>query len=78
MRVGDTEVLTLSQAAELLGVSRKTLVAQAAKGVLKATLTGAVYLVTRDEVERYRKENKGKRGNYDHKTAKRKPKGETP
>jgi len=76
MKVGETEVLTLSQAATLLGVSRKTLVAQSAKGVLGATLTGAVYLVTRDEVERYRREHLGKQGNYDHKTAKRKPKAD--
>lgn len=56
------EVLTLSQAAERLGVQRGTLVRQARLGRLNAMLTGSVYLVTAREVERYRKEIAGKPG----------------
>ncbi len=62
MKIGDTEVLTISQAAERLGLDRTTLVRQAKKGKLRATLTGAVYLVTVEEIERYRRENLGKPG----------------
>lgn len=62
MKIGDTEVLTISQAARRLGLDRTTLVRQAKKGKLRATLTGAVYLVTVEEVERYRRENLGKPG----------------
>jgi excisionase family DNA binding protein len=56
------QVLTLAQAAELLGVTRATLAQQAKKGVLRATLAGSVYLVTAKEVERYRREIRGKTG----------------
>lgn len=73
MKIGDEEVVTLRKAADMLGVSRKTLVAQAAKGALRAVLDEGRYWVTPEEVERYRRENLGKRGNYDHKTAVRKP-----
>ncbi len=62
MKVGEHEVITLAQAAERLGVSRKTLVAQAKKGILHATLTGNVYLVTAQEVERYSREHRGRHG----------------
>ncbi len=62
MKVGEHEVMTLAQAADRLGLSRKTLVAQAKKNVLHATLTGNVYLVTAEEVERYRREHRGKHG----------------
>ncbi len=61
-------MMTLAQAAERLGLSRKTLVAQAKKNILRATLTGNVYLVTAEEVERYNREHRGKHGfaNVDH------------
>jgi excisionase family DNA binding protein len=62
MEVKEDEVLTLGQAAERLGVRRDTLAQQAKKGVLHATLAGSVYLVTATEVERYRREVRGKRG----------------
>jgi excisionase family DNA binding protein len=61
IRDGD-EVLTLSQAAERLGLQRGTLVRQARRGRLHATLAGSVYLVTAREVERYRAEVAGKPG----------------
>ena len=53
MKAEIKEAMTLAQAAERLGVSRKTLVAQAKKNILRATLTGNVYLATAEEVERY-------------------------
>ncbi len=62
MQIGDDEVLTLTQAAERLGVTRNTLAQQAKKGVLHATLAGKVYLVTASELERYRREVQGKTG----------------
>jgi predicted site-specific integrase-resolvase len=72
MRVGDAEVLTLKEAGERIGISHITLRLQAKKGVLHATLAGHQWMVTADEVERYRREHLGKRGNYDHKTVRRK------
>lgn len=62
MQIGDEEVLTLSQAAERLGVRRQTLAEQAKKGVLQTTLAGHAYLVTASEVERYRQKHLGKHG----------------
>lgn len=62
MEIGDEEVITLSEAADLLGLQRGTLVRQARRGVLKARMSGSVYLVTGAEVKRYQKEHMGKRG----------------
>lgn len=64
MKIGDVEVLTLTEAAERLGVKRNTLVQQVQKGALDATLSGHVYLVTADEVERYRAEHRGHKGSF--------------
>jgi excisionase family DNA binding protein len=64
VKIGDVEVLTLAEAAERLGVKRNTLVQQVRKGALAATLSGHTYLVTADEVERYRAEHRGKRGSF--------------
>lgn len=69
-------MLTLKEAGERIGVSHVTLRLQAKKGVLAAHLTGHQWMVTADEVERYRRDHLGRRGNYDHRTAKRKPKGD--
>jgi excisionase family DNA binding protein len=56
-------VLSLHQAAERLGVSHRTLRAQAHKGVLRATrISERFYVVTEQEVERYRREHLGKPG----------------
>lgn len=46
----------LAQAAELLGVSHATLRAQVHRGRLRAIKVGRDWLVTREEVERYRAE----------------------
>jgi hypothetical protein len=71
MKVGDSEVLTLKQAGERIGVSHVTLRLQAKKGVFGASLVGHQWLVTAEEVERYRRDHLGRRGNYDHRTARR-------
>ncbi len=65
-------MLSLPEVAEKLGVSHATLRWQVKKGVLRAEKIGQSYGVTLEEVERYRAEHLGKRGNYDHKTARRK------
>ncbi len=62
MQVGDEEVLTLKQAAVRLGLSPTTLRLQVYRGSLKATRIGTTYAVTASEVERYRREHKGKVG----------------
>jgi excisionase family DNA binding protein len=59
-------MLTLKQAAERLGLAERTLRIQAAAGKLKATRYGgddgnanrAMWLVSEEEVERYRREHK--------------------
>ena len=55
-------LLTLAQAGELLGLSATTLRVQVKRGRLEATLYGKTWLVTEDEVERYRREHLGRRG----------------
>jgi excisionase family DNA binding protein len=62
MRVGDDEVLTLKEAHERIDVSVSTLREQAQRGRLKATLRGKTWLVLASEVDRYAREQKGKRG----------------
>lgn len=58
--------LTLAEAAARLGLARRTLVAQAQNGTLRAIRTetprGPVWTVTVKEVERYQQESKGKPG----------------
>lgn len=54
-----TRLLTLAQAAELLGRSPDTLRRQVQRGALKAQLVGKTYVVTPSEVERYRAEHLG-------------------
>jgi len=62
MRVKNDEVLTLKQAAERLELSPTTLRFQVHAGKLRATRAGTLFLVTATEVERYRREHKGKVG----------------
>lgn len=62
MRIGDVEVLTLQEAARRLEMNSTTLTRQAQRGVLLAVRFGREWAVTADEVERYRREHKGKRG----------------
>ena len=54
--------MTLKEAAERLGVHHAALRNQARKGVLRAFKMGRDWLVTEEEVERYRREHLGKRG----------------
>jgi len=62
MKIGETEVLTLAQAAEQAGLSPNTLRAQIKNGVLPATLAGKTYLVTVDDLETYVETHKGRHG----------------
>ena len=62
MKIGDTEVLTLVQAAERSGLSPNTLRAQIRNGVLPATLAGKTYLVTAEDVAAYVETHKGRHG----------------
>ncbi len=62
MKIGDTEVLTLTQAAERSGLSANTLRAQVKNGVLPATLAGKTYLVTANDLEMYVETHKGRHG----------------
>lgn len=55
-------MMTLTQAAESLGMSSTTLRAQAANGRLKATKLGSQWVVDEREVERYRQEHRGRLG----------------
>jgi len=55
-------LLTLAQAAERLGMAAGTLRHQAGAGRLQASRYGTVWLVTEDEVERYRREQQGRPG----------------
>ncbi|MCA1668143.1 MAG: helix-turn-helix domain-containing protein [Thermomicrobia bacterium] len=55
-------MLTISQAAERLGLSRKTLWLQINRGSLHGQQIGKMWVVTAGEVERYRRENKGQSG----------------
>lgn len=64
MKVGDDAVLTLKEAARLLGLSPETLRLQVRNKKLSAFLAGKTYLVLESEVERYRREHRGKFGNY--------------
>jgi excisionase family DNA binding protein len=53
---------SLAEAAALLGVAHSTLRHQAQTGALRATKVGKTYVVTDEEVERYRAESLGRPG----------------
>lgn len=55
-------MLTVSQAAERLGLHRTTLLRQITRGTLHATRLGSVWVITPAEVERYRHTHLGKVG----------------
>lgn len=59
-------MLTLAQAAELLGVSHNTLRHQANTGRLRAVKIGRDWLVEEAEVERYRAQSLGRPGRRAH------------
>ncbi len=56
------DLLSLAEAAELLGVSADTLRADVRRGRFAARLFGKTYVTTRTEVERYRGESLGQAG----------------
>lgn len=62
MQIGDETVYTLVEAAQELGLDRRTLYLQVQRGRLKAEKRGREYLVLGSEVERYRREVQGKHG----------------
>jgi excisionase family DNA binding protein len=62
-------VLTLTEAADQLGVAATTLRHQVQAGRLRARLVGKTYVVTPAEVERYRREHLGKPGRPTHRPA---------
>ncbi len=55
-------MLSLAEAAEVLGVTRRNLSNQAKRGRINAIMLGDRYVVTAEEVDRYQKEQAGKPG----------------
>lgn len=78
MRIGDVEVLTLQEAAKRLDIDSTTLTRQAQRGILRAVRFGREWAVTADEVERYRREHKGKRGQASPRYQRKPRDGDTP
>ncbi len=62
-------MLTLAEAAARLGLSASTLRHQVQSGRLRARLIGKTYVVTPREVERYRRQHRGKPGRPSHRPA---------
>ncbi len=62
MKVGDVDVMTVSEASARYGIARKTLLTQIRRAKLPATLSGHTYLVTSAAMEIYVHERKGRRG----------------
>jgi hypothetical protein len=56
------DIRSLEEAGAELGVSAETLRTQVRRGRLRARLVGKTWITTRDEVERYRRENLGNVG----------------
>lgn len=56
--------MTVIEAAESLGVSPSTLYVQLRKGVLRGRRSGRTWLLTPEEVERYRRESLGRHDNH--------------
>jgi excisionase family DNA binding protein len=54
--------MTVTEAAASLGLSPRTLQEQIARGRIKAIRHGPIWWITEAEVERYRRESKGKPG----------------
>lgn len=56
------DIISLAEAGELLGISPETLRTQVRRGRLEARNIGKTWITTRQEVERYRRENLGQVG----------------
>jgi excisionase family DNA binding protein len=59
---GETDMFTVTQAAERLGLHRTTLLRQITRGILHAKRLGSVWVISAAEVERYRHTHQGKVG----------------
>ena len=62
-------MLTLTEAAAELGISAATLRHQVQGGRLAARLFGKTYVITADELERYRSNSLGRPGRPSHRAA---------
>ncbi len=62
MKIGDTEVLSITEAAARIGVAPVTLRLQIQNGALKAEKVGGRYLVTADDLAAYDVRRKQPRG----------------
>jgi len=62
MKIGDEEVLTITQAAERIGVSPDTLQSQIRRGKIAAERFGRQWMIKGNELQRYREEVQGKHG----------------
>jgi len=64
-------MLTLAEAAEQLGIAHATLRHQVQLGRMKARLFGKTYVISTEELERYRSTSLGKPGRPSHLSAPR-------
>ena len=62
-------MLTLTEAADQLGLAASTLRHQVQAGRLRARLVGKTYVITEGELARYRAEHLGKPGRPSHRAA---------
>jgi len=62
MKIGDTEVFTLAEAAERLGVAHDTLRRQVRLGALPAQKMGKQWVVNAEDLATYDAQRKGPRG----------------
>ncbi len=62
MKIGETEVFSLAQAAERLGIAHDTLRRQIRLGVLPALKVGNQWVVTAESLTAYDEYRKGPRG----------------
>jgi len=62
MDTGETDMLTVTQAAARLGLQRATLLRQITRGTLHAKRLGSIWVIAAAEVERYRHTHQGKTG----------------
>jgi excisionase family DNA binding protein len=53
-------MLTVTEAAERLGLSRSTVLNQIRAGAIRSERIGRLWVISEDEVERYRREHRGR------------------
>jgi excisionase family DNA binding protein len=74
MKIGDVELMTLTEAAAYTGLTAATLRIQVKAGVIPHTKAGKLYLVDVKDLDTYIREHKGKHG-FASPDYPRKPKG---